>query len=191
MYVYSILILIRPSSLLLTSMMWMACLSMASNWSRWPLSVRWRLAVMWKKGYWMMWKDGPPPCLLDVERLSMELEKAALDMAYEQYFDWHSTLKNKLPYATRGATQMSQACLSCHVSTALNFMLSSNSVTALHIKGEQDLVLWFFFLPYRCLCMYFVSPFVMSPPSLPMQAWCSYLLATFINHSAATSNLPM
>ena len=154
---------------------------------------------LWNEGWQRCGRKGigwcgrmvPPPWLLDVEWLSIELEKAVLDTAYKQYFDWHSTLKNKSPYATWGATQMSQACLSHHVSTALNFMLSSNSVTASHIKGEQDLVLWFFFLPYRCLCMYIVSPFVMSPPSLPMQAWCSYLLATFINHSAATSNLPM
>jgi len=113
----------------------------------------------------------PPPCLLDVERLSMELEKAALDTAYERYFDWHSTLKNKLPYAAQGASQTSQVCLSRRVSTALNFMLSSNSVTAPRIKGEQDLAAQFFFLPYNgCLCMYLSLHFIMSPPSLPMQA---------------------
>ncbi|KIM55009.1 hypothetical protein SCLCIDRAFT_30713 [Scleroderma citrinum Foug A] len=54
----------------------------------------------------------------DVEErwLGMELEKAALDTAYEQYFNWHLMLKNKLPYSMQGATQTSQACISrrCH-----------------------------------------------------------------------------
>ena len=57
----------------------------------------------------------PPPCLLDVERLSMALEKAVLDTAYGQYSNWHSKLKNKSPYATQCAAQTSQARPSRHV----------------------------------------------------------------------------
>ena len=112
----------------------------------------------------------PPPCLLDVERLGMELEKAALDMAYERYFNWHSMLKNKSPYSMQGATQTSQACVSRRVSTALNFMSSSNSITAPHIKGSKilhhDFILALQWTLMHVLCLTIRHV----PPPLPANA---------------------